>query len=257
MEGRPWHQGLAAAIPSDPAGAVAALSLALLALWIAQAAFAAWQNYLSIGVGLRGLTRVRAELFDRLQKHFPSVSINVLVRGDLIYRASWDAYSIQTLFQQGLMTFVTAALSLVVMAVVMARMNGPLTLLALALAPALVAGIRIFSSRMNERAAAAQKADSRITAAVQQNIAALTVIQSDVREAEEAAKFRAQAEEARGRRLAQHGSEVLYGLAVAVIFGLGTAGLTWLGARQVMAGRLTVGQLLVFLSLPRAALRAA
>jgi ABC-type multidrug transport system fused ATPase/permease subunit len=40
---------------------------------------------------------------------------------------------------------------------------------------------------------------------------------------------------------------VLYSLALAAGFGLTAAALTWLGAREVMAGRLTVGQLLVFI----------
>jgi ATP-binding cassette subfamily B protein/subfamily B ATP-binding cassette protein MsbA len=146
------------------------------------------------------------------------------------------------------MTFATASLSLLVMAFVMARLNGPLTMVALALAPLLIIGIRSFGRAVRERTARAQQADSRVTALVQQAIAALPLTQSYTREEFEAGRFRAEADEAQTRRLAQHGSELGYGFVVAVIFGFGTAVTTWLGARQVLAGYLTVGELFVFLS---------
>jgi ATP-binding cassette subfamily B protein/subfamily B ATP-binding cassette protein MsbA len=223
------------------------LSVAIFLVHLSYGAFSAAQNYFSIQVSLRGLTRLREELFARLLR----LSLRFqqgATAGDLIYRASWDAYSVQTLFQQGLMTFVTASLSLLLMACIMARLNLPLTLVALALAPLLVIGIRSFGRAMRERTARAQQADSRVTALVQQALAALTLTQSYTREDFEAARFRTEANQAQTRRLAQHGSELGYGFVVAIIFGLGTAVTTWLGARQVLAGNLSVGQLFVFLS---------
>jgi ATP-binding cassette subfamily B protein/subfamily B ATP-binding cassette protein MsbA len=223
------------------------LSAAIFLVHLAHGAFSAAQNYASIRAGLRGLTRVREELFARLLR----LSLRFqqgATAGDLIYRASWDAYSVQTLFQQGLMTFVTASLSLLLMTCIMARLNLPLTMVALALAPLLVIGIRSFGRAMRERTARAQQADSRVTGLVQQALAALTLTQSYTREDFEAARFRTEADTAQIRRLAQHSSELGYGFAVAVIFGLGTAVTTWLGARQVLAGNLSVGELFVFLS---------
>jgi ABC-type multidrug transport system fused ATPase/permease subunit len=223
------------------------LSAAIFLLYFAQGGLSSAQNYYSIQVSLRGLTRVRAEIFDRLLR----LSLRFhqgATAGDLIYRASWDTYSIQTLFQQGLMTFVTASLSLAVMACIMARLNLPLTLVALALAPLLVMGIRVFGRAMRERTTRAQQADSRVTSLVQQCIAALPLTQSYTREELEAERFQGEAKEAQRLRLSQHGSELGYGFAVAVIFGFGTAVTTWLGSRQVLAGCLTVGGLFVFLS---------
>ena len=234
-----------------PAGAkplmVLWLSLAIFLLHFAQGGFSAAQNYSSIQTSLRGFTRLRQELFARLLR----LSLRFhqgASAGDLIYRASWDTYSVQTLFQQGLMTFATASLSLLVMAFVMVRLNGPLTMVALALAPLLVIGIRAFGRSMRKRTALAQQSDSRVTALVQQGLAALPLTQSYTREEFETGRFRAEADEAQTRRLSQHGSELGYGFVVAVVFGFGTAVTTWLGARQVLAGALTVGELFIFLS---------
>jgi ATP-binding cassette subfamily B protein/subfamily B ATP-binding cassette protein MsbA len=134
------------------------------------------------------------------------------------------------------------------MAFIMARMNLPLTLVALALAPLLVIGLRSFGRAMRERTACAQQADSRLTALVQQAIAALPLTQCYTREEYEAGRFHSEADAAQTRRLTQHGYELAYGFIVAAIFGLSTAVTTWLGARQVFVGYLTVGKLFVFLS---------
>jgi len=226
---------------------LAALSGITFLLYLFQGALAAGQNYLSIGVGLNGLTRARQEIFAWLQRL--SWRFHQGARaGDLIYRASWDTYAIQTLFQQGLMTCVNALLSLTVMVAIMITMNVRLTLVALALAPLLVLGLKFFGAKMRHCATLAQQADSRVTSLIQQSIAALPLTQSYTREDFEAERFSGEAKRAQIQRLSQHGWELVYGFVIASIFGLGATAIIWLGAGQVAAGRLTVGELLVFLA---------
>lgn len=222
-------------------------ALAILLLHVGHGAATAAQNFLAIRIGLRGLTRVRNQLFSKLQQ----LSLRFhhgANAGDLIYRASWDTYAFQTLFQQGLITFATSLLSLVVMAYIMANLNLPLTIASLCLAPALVVVIKLCGTRMAERTNAAQQADSKVTSYVQQSIAAMQLIQSYTREEQERRAFGEKIVDAQQKRTKQHGAELAYGFGVTVIFGVATATLTWLGATEVMAGRLTVGQLFVFLA---------
>ena len=249
LEHKPLPHWLGSVASWNPPAPLAGLSAALLLLYMLQGALAAAQNYLSIQVSLSGLTRLRNEVFAWLQRL--SLRYHQGARaGDLIYRASWDTYAIQTLFQQGLMTCLGALLSLAVMLAVMARMNIFLTTafnFALLL-PLLLLSIKSFGARMRDRTALAQQADSRATSLVQQSIAALPLTQSYTREEFEAARFSAQADEAQKLRLSQHGWELAYWFVIAVIFALGAAAITWLGAAQVAAGHLTVGELLVFLA---------
>lgn len=134
------------------------------------------------------------------------------------------------------------------MVMVMARLNGRLTLVALATVPLLLLVIRTFGRRMAEQGATAQQADSQVTSLVQQNIAALPLVQSYTREEQEAERFGAHTEAAQERRLAQHGWEVAYWFAISAVFGGGAAGILWLGAHQVLRGEATVGELLIFLT---------
>lgn len=230
-----------------PSGLLAMLAGAVLALHGGQALLSTTQNYLSIGIGLRGLRRVREEVFERLLRlslKFHSGSQS----GDTIYRATWDTYAFQTLFQQGLITFLTATLTLAFMVVVMARLNGRLTLAALAAAPLLFVTIKLFGRAMRERGILAQSADSRVATLVQQCVALLPLTQSLAREDEESAKFRAEAGQAQNHRLSQHAAELVYWLAVSLVFAAGTGTIVWLGGAEVARGRLTVGELLIFLA---------
>ncbi len=247
LGGKPWP-GQSAPIPyADKPRFAMMVSVAILFVYFAQGFFAAFQNYYSIQISLRGLTRLREELFDRLLR----LSLRFhqkMSAGDLIYRATWDSYSVQTLFQQGLITIAAASLSLVVMAYIMFRLNVPLTLAALALAPLLVIGLRYFGIAMKSKTTAAQQSDSILTSLVEQAISSQLLTQSYTRETVEAERHSAAAADAQTKRLSQHGWELAYGFTVAIIFGFGTAVTTWFGARQVLIGNLTVGELFVFLS---------
>ncbi|MDB6021724.1 MAG: transporter related [Pedosphaera sp.] len=235
------------ATPASKTNLLLILSAATLGIHLAQGFLSSAQNYLAIKIGLLGLRRVRNDLFNRLLE----LSLRFYQgskTGDLIYRATWDAYSFQTLFQQGLITFLTALISLVLMMVVMWRLNIPLTIAAAATIPVLLISIKIFGRKMRERGVSAQRADSQVTSLIQQTIAALPVIQSYAREADEAKKFTAQTAAAQEQRLAQHGWELVYWLAITVAFSFGTAAIVFIGTRQVQAGRLTVGELFIFLA---------
>lgn len=234
----------------DKGELIALLAGATVLLHLLQGGLGAAHNYLSIGIGLSGLRRVRNEVFDKLQRlslRFHQ-SRNT---GDLIHRAAWDTYSFQTLFQQGLMTSASAALSLLLMLVVMAKLNLPLTfIVVVTVVPLLVLVITLFSRKMNAYGATAQQADSQVTTSVQQVITALPLIQSNVQEEREATKFAGHSATAQEARLGQHGWEVCYWFAVSAVFGIGVALVMWFGGGLVFmgVGGTTIGELLIFLT---------
>ena len=222
-------------------------ALAIFFLHSAQGIFAAGQNFVAIKAGLRGLARMRNELFTWMQR-LSLAFYQKRNQGDLIYRASWDTYSIQTIFQQGLFKAAGSFATILLMVVVMWRVNLKLTLITLAVFPPLLATMYFFGRGMNRRSLVAHQADSKVTSLVQQNISNLPVIQSFTRENRESAVFGEQIERSLSARIAQHGLEVTYWLVIAVLFGIATAGLTWWGAREILRGALTIGELVIFLS---------
>jgi ATP-binding cassette subfamily B protein len=232
---------------SSKASLLAFLGISVLLLHIVNGALMALQNYWVIGIGLRGLARVREALYERLlrlSQRFHQGRNS----GDTLYRATWDTYAFQTLFQQGLMTLVPASLTLLLMLLIMSRADSVLTLFTLLLIPLLVLSIRSFGRVMNARSAEAQQAESQVAGQVQQSLTNLPLIHSYATETREAKGFLALVQAAREKRLGQHTWELLYGLGVTLVFGLGTAMIVWIGGERVLAGKLTLGELLVFLA---------
>jgi ATP-binding cassette subfamily B protein/subfamily B ATP-binding cassette protein MsbA len=222
-------------------------TLALLGAYLLHGLLGAAQQSLVITLGLRGLQRIRHQVFERLMRLSPR-EVQGNAAGDWIYRATWDTYAFQTLFTHGIFTSLTAGAGVIAMTVVMARIHLPLTAVALATVPPLLIVMRIFSPQLQRAAAQAQTADAGIAAAVQQAVANLSLIQAFTRESTLTAAFDQQAAEAFQARRHQHRSEVVYLAAVAAILAAGTAGIVALGSGEVAAGRLTLGQLLVFLA---------
>ncbi len=228
-------------------GQLTAIIAASLALHLAYAAVGAGHVYLSIGVGLRGLRRVRDDVFGWLQR----LSLRYhhgTEAGDIIFRAGTDTCAFQILFQQGLLIVVSATGTLLFMTVTMARLNLYLTAVALVAVPILLVSIKVFGGAMRSRGMAAQQAESKVYSLIHQGITALPLIQSHAREHHEQRRFTAHTEEARQHKMAQHGLEVFYWGSISVILGACTLGVTWVGAQQVLAANLTLGELLVFLA---------
>jgi len=228
-------------------GQITAIIAVSLAIYMTHSAVCAAHVYLSIGIGLRGLRRVRDDVFSWLQR----LSLRYhhgTVAGDIIFRAGTDTTAFQVLFQDGLLIVVNATGTLLFMTYLMGRLNVYLTAVALVAVPVLLISIKIFGGAMRSRGMAAQQAESKVYSLIHQGITALPLIQSHVRELHEQQRFTAQTEAARQRKMAQQGLEVFYWGSISVILGACTLGVTWVGAHEVLAANLTLGELLVFLA---------
>ena len=226
---------------------ITAIIAASLVLYLVHSAVCAGHVYLTIGIGLRGLRRVRDDVFGWIQR----LSLRYhhgTVAGDIIFRAGTDTTAFQVLFQEGLLTVISATGTLLFMTVMMARLNLYLTAVALVAVPVLLVSIKMFGGTMRSRGMAAQQAESRVYSLIHQGITALPLIQSHAREDHEHRRFTAQTEAARRQKMAQQGLEVFYWGSISVILGACTLGVTWFGAQQVLSGNLTLGELLVFLA---------
>ncbi|MBL9169421.1 MAG: ABC transporter ATP-binding protein [Verrucomicrobiales bacterium] len=223
------------------------LIVIFMSLHLLHAVLSAGQNYLTISVGLRGLQRVRDDVFGWLQRL--SMRFHKGTEpGDLIFRAGTDACAFQSLLEQGVFTSLSALFSLLLMSGVMLALNWQLSLFALAAIPLLIFTVRAFSKELKARGVKAQQAESKVYSLIHQGIQALPLTQSYTREQEAEQRFQDQTSRAQRRKLSQHGLEVFYWLAISVLLTSDTALLTWFGARQVLENQLSLGELLVFLA---------
>jgi ATP-binding cassette, subfamily B, bacterial len=231
----------------SPATLLAVAGGGLVLIYILLGLMAVWNNYTTISIGQGMVNDLRSRFYDHLQR----VSLSFHARagvGDLIYRVTGDTYAIQTLAMNGLFPIVSAALMLIGMLVVMIRLDPLLTAVACAVAPLLLAGIVLVNRHIARAATEMRERESEVYQIVQRNLSAIKIVQAFSRENVEHRRFVAGSQASLRSGLRLYTLQTAYGSATNVLVALGTAAVLWIGAHQVWSGRLTVGELVVFVS---------
>jgi ATP-binding cassette subfamily B protein len=190
-------------------------------------------------------------LRDRLYRHLQQLSLTFHQRrqsADLLHRLTADTQAIQTVVMQGLIPLLTAMVLFVGMTVVMLRLDGTLTLLALSVCPLLLIMLGVLSPAIGQAARVTRERSSAIYALVQHAMAAIRVIQAYTMENAERQRLMTAQVHSRSAHLRLNNLLACYFGAVEVAIAIGTVLVVWCGARQVLAGMLSSGELLVFVT---------
>jgi ATP-binding cassette subfamily B protein/subfamily B ATP-binding cassette protein MsbA len=223
------------------AGACAGVVL----LYALLAVLSVWNNATTIAIGQGMVNDFRRDLYQHLQRLSLRFHSGREV-GDLLYRVTADTFAIQTLSMNGVFPIITSVALFTGMMTVMLRMDWLLTLVALAVCPLIFLGISLMGGRITEVSTDARQKESRLYAITQRGIAAIRVIQAFTTEEEEARRFVASSTESLRANLRLYVLQTVYSGAINVVVAVGTALVLWVGATHVLAGTLTIGQVLVF-----------
>ncbi len=237
----PWLAGL-----SD-ATLLGMAATAIVVITVAIGAATVGSNYLTIDVGQRMVNDLRTQLYRHLQK----LSLKFHHKqqtGDLLFRVMADTFSIQGMVMNGLLPLARSSLMLVGMFVVMFRYDRGLALVALLVCPPLYLAISRLGSRIHGQATASKQAESELYSKAATAIGAVKLVQAYGREERSAADFRRGSEKSLALALRLYSTETQFMLIVDSVLAVGTAVLVFLGARHVLSGQLTIGELTVFLA---------
>jgi ABC-type multidrug transport system fused ATPase/permease subunit len=234
-------------LPAAKPAALAVVCAAMLALHWLRGALSTWSTIVLVRAGLRMMHELRVRVYEHLQK-LSLVFHDQRAVGDSVYRVTWDTFSIQTLFNGGVVQILGAGTTFVGMLVVMVRFDGTLTLLALLVAPALAVTIRYYNQHIAAVSKEYHERESRVTAIVQESVAAIRTVQAFGREDEEVRRFGVGAALSIEANLRLTRAQVMSSLVVGCITAAGTVAMVWVGGQRVLAGQLSVGELLVFIS---------
>ncbi|HVO22585.1 MAG TPA: ABC transporter ATP-binding protein [Candidatus Margulisiibacteriota bacterium] len=204
-------------------------------------------NFTTISIGQAMVNDLRSRLYQHLQRLSLSFHSRAAI-GDLIYRVTGDTYAIQTLAMNGLFPVLAALLLLGGMFVVMLRLDWFLTLVALAVCPLLFAAILLLNRRMTALAHAARANESAVYQLVQRGMSAIKVVQAFTKEEEEHTAFVTQSSASLRSNLRLYTLQTAFGAGTNLVLALGTAAVLWLGAQHVWSNRLTIGDMVVFIS---------
>ena len=205
------------------------------------------QTYTLIGVGLQALLRVRTELYAYLQ-FLPLRFHDGRRSSDSCFRVAYDAQAVQTYFNRGFVTILGSLLTLVGTFFVMWKMSPLLALLSLAVVPFLMMAIVRYAGRIRKETAALQAQESDVLARASEGLSSIRVVHAFGRESHEIDLFRQECRHALEANLRLSMTNVASTFVVGTFLALGMAALLWVGAGEVMAGKMTLGDLLVFLA---------
>jgi ATP-binding cassette, subfamily B, bacterial len=204
-------------------------------------------TYAGISLGQRMVYDLAADLFGRLQQ----LSLRFHARrsvGDNIRRVTGDCNAVSTIVKDGLLPVGSGVVSLVAMFLVMWLVNPALTVLAVSVVPFMILIFRAYAQPMLERSYRQQEAEGRIYSLVEQTFSGLAIVQAFGREDWNDRQFKRCTGDALAASLELINVQLRFKVLMGSITALGTAGVLWIGARQAMAGELTVGAILLFIS---------
>ncbi|HEY1299213.1 MAG TPA: ABC transporter ATP-binding protein, partial [Stellaceae bacterium] len=240
--------GKALAFPDWPAGRLLALAcVGIVAVHLGSGALTLLHNYTAIRVGQNMVNDLRGALYAHLQRL--SLAYHGRQRvGDLLYRIASDSFAVQTMVMNGALPILSAVVLLAGMLLVLIPLDPVLTLLSLAVVPALFALISVFNRKIVDVAGEVRVTESRVYSLVQWGMAAIKVVQAFAKEEEEHKRFMGASRESLRANLRLYSWQTLYSGAVNLVIAAGTALVVYAGAQAVLAGRLTIGELVVFIS---------
>jgi ATP-binding cassette subfamily B protein len=220
---------------------------ALVGLYVVAGGLTLLHNTTMLRVGHGMVNDLRGTLFSHLEQ-LSLALYHCCPSGELLYRTTSDTKAIHNLTVDGLFPILTSVVLLVGMGVLMLRLDWLLTLLALSVCPLLGVTTVVMSKRIDRTATVARQGESALYALVQRAMTAMRLIQAYTREAEEHQRFLTASTQSLGSIARLVRLQTVYFEFVNVIIAIGTGLVVSVGACHVLAGTLSLGALLVFIS---------
>jgi ATP-binding cassette subfamily B protein/subfamily B ATP-binding cassette protein MsbA len=245
LGGKPAAEGWIAALSASTLLAGACIGLVVINL--GSGLLAVLHNNTAISLGQRMVNDMRGALYSHLQRL--SLAFHSRQRvGDLMYRITADSFAVQTMIMNGLLPIVSALVLLAGMIAVLWPIDHRLTLVSLTVVPLLFALIAVFNRRIAEVATEVRERESHVYTLVQWAMSSVKLVQAFTKEEDEYRRFMGASRASLGATLKLYNWQTLYSAAVNGLVAAGTALVVYVGARSVLDGALSLGELVVFIS---------
>ncbi len=218
---------------------------ALLAVACLGAVFRYFMRLILIGASRDIEFDMRNAFFARLQL-MPLGYYQGRRTGDLMSRATNDLNAVRMMIGPAIMYSANTILVFIVAIILMLSIDARLTMMALLPLPLVSITVWYFGSAIHKRFEAIQEQLSHLSAVVQEALAGVRVVRAYGQEAHEIARFgEANLEYVRRNRILIRLQGMFYP-SMTFFLGLGALLVLWLGSREVIRGRITLGEFVAF-----------
>jgi subfamily B ATP-binding cassette protein MsbA len=222
------------------------LTVGLVLLFLVRAAVSFGGSYL---LGWTG-ERVVADLRKRVYRHLHRQSLRFFSNhrtGDLTSRLTNDVGSVRSAVTDALSNLLTQSLSLVGSVALMVVLNWRLSLIIFLVVPAVTGFAVYFGRKIRRLARRIQDRLADTTAVAEEAIAAVRVVKAFARSGYEVERYETAVEDLFGTARYRVLVSSLFSASVGLLFFAALVGIFWYGGLEVLAGRLTEGDLVAFI----------
>ena len=226
-------------------GQLAAYGALLLAIGLVGGTFQFLSRRILIGASRDIEYDMRNDFFAHLEK-LPLAYFQANRTGDLMSRATNDLNAVRMMIGPSIMYSANTLLTFGVALSMMISIDARLSIWSLIPLPFVSISVKLFGSAIHKRFQQIQSQLSDVSAVAQEALSGVRVVRAYRQEEAELERFRVSIAEylRRNRKLI-----VLQGVffpSMGLFLGLGVLVVVWLGSREVIAGRITVGQFVAF-----------
>jgi ATP-binding cassette subfamily B multidrug efflux pump len=235
--------GLKQGIVSERLPRYAAL---ILGISVVEGFFRFWMRRILIGVS----RLVEYDLRNDFQAHVQKMSLSYLQSkstGDIMSRATNDLNAVRSVLGPGIMYSMNTISLAIIGTSILLRLNWKLTLLAYVPLALVSITVKKFGRQIHDRFENIQEQFSNLSTKAQENISGIRVIKAFAREDSEIEEFRALNLDYIRRNVSLIRLWGIFYPLMTALIGMSSVALLWLGGRQVIQGRLTLGEFVAFM----------
>ena len=210
-------------------------------------AVTAFRRYLLSKLGQETVFDMRDALYRKV--HALGLDYHAKRRtGDTITRVTSDVKEVRSLLVDSVVEVGSSFLILIGMLAVMLVMSPSLTALALVTVPFLFLAVRLYRQALIERMRVVRTKEGIIASVVQEAVIGIRAVKIFAREDDEIGRFRKESHDSLTASVDSSLIEAKFSVLLGLVGGTGTALVVYFGTQQVLAGRLSIGSLTVFVA---------
>ena len=217
----------------------------ILAVACVRAVFQFLMRRIIIGASREIEYDIRNAFFSRLQQ-MPLSYYQARRTGDLMSRATNDLNAVRMMIGPAVMYSASTILVFAVAIVLMTSIDARLTLIALIPLPMVSISVKYFGSAIHKRFETIQAQLADLSAVVQEALAGVRVVRAYNQESHEIARFRAANDEYVRRNRVLIRLQGMFFPSMTLFLGFGALLVLWVGSREVIRGRITLGDFVAF-----------
>ncbi|MCB0819585.1 MAG: ABC transporter ATP-binding protein [Bacteroidetes bacterium] len=226
-------------------GMLLSMTLIMIGILMVEAAGQFFSSYITNQLGQYVIRDLRLDVFNHITKLRISYFDNTPI-GTLVTRVVSDIETIASIFTEGVVIVFGDLLQLTVVLCVMFYTDWRLTLISISTIPILLVATNIFKNGIKKAFQEVRTQVARLNAFVQEHITGMNIVQIFNREEEEMDAFRAINREHRRAHIQSVWHYSVFLPIVEILSAVSLGLLIWLGARGVISGTFTVGNLVAF-----------